>query len=175
MPKSLSIGDETYHLSSLQCPWCITVVKTAHGHQSSYSPSHLPSPSLLLPRTDNRLFIGWLIRSMRAEENLLVVSRASRERHHVPLAFVQSGTRSAQVPEAFSASTHQTMRTRTTGGRVATNLFCTSQHGSSRQCPNHPYGTRRHRGTWCGANRSRYTQRKSRNTRKEKPPHGTTR
>ena len=173
--KSLSVRDETYHRSSLQCPWYISVVKTAQGHQSSHPPLIFllpPSPSLLL-RTDNHLFTGWLTRILRAEENLLGVSRASRESHHSPLAFVPSGTRSAQVPEAFSASTHQTMRTRTTG-QVTTKLPCTSQHGSNRRYPSDPHGTLRHRGTWYAADRCMHTQRKPQNMREEKP-YGTTR
>lgn len=176
--KSLSIRDETYHRSSLQCLWYIAVVKTAQGHQSPHRPSHLPFASFSFTPHSSCLeqttaYSRWLTRSMRAEKNPLGVSQASRERHHGPLAFVPSGTRSAQMPETFSASTHQAMGTRTTG-QVTTKLLCTSQHGSSRQCPSDLHGKLWRRGTWYTADRSRYTQRKSQNTRQEKP-YGTTR
>jgi hypothetical protein len=53
--KSLSIRNGTYRLSSLRCPWYITVVKTAQGRQSSYPPSHLPFASLsFTPPASNR-------------------------------------------------------------------------------------------------------------------------
>lgn len=137
-------------------------------HPISFSPY---CPSFLLPRTDGRLSTGWFPQSMGAEENLLGASQSPRERHHGPLAFVPSGTYSAQVLEAFSALTHQTTRTRTTG-QVTIKLLCTHQHGAS---PDHPHGTPRHRrrGTWHAADRPRYTQRKSQKTRQEKP-YGTT-
>ena len=104
---------------------------------------------------------------MSAEENPLGPSQASRERHHGPLVFVPSCTRSVQVPETFSASTHHTIRTRTTG-QVTTKLRCTCLQGASQRCPSRRHATLRRRGTWYAAGRTRYTQRKSQNTREDK-------
>lgn len=155
-------------------------LRLPQAHQSSIllSISPLPPPpppSLLLLRTDNRLFTGWFLRSIRAEVNLLGVSQAPRERHDGPVAFAPSGGRSAQVPEAFSASAHQTMRTRI-AGRVTTKFLYTRQHAASQQRPSQTHGIRIlwRRGTWYAADRARYTQRNPQNTRDEKP-YGTTR